>query len=184
MIDLSGVFAVDGHDGSGKTTLARQLAASVEGSYQRPFHGSLGIALLSAGNRGDVAEVVGIGEEGIRSAIAAAGPVRPVILDRAWMTVASLLDWKEFSAIWRLWPPTALCWAGLATTLDRLEQRSEQQETIDSHRHYLAVYRFLADRTKTYIVRTDLHSEPQCHALLMEWLRLNPAPPHISHSTD
>lgn len=177
MINLSGIFAVDGHDGSGKTTLARSLAASVGGSYQRPFHGSLGDALLSAGKRRDTAGVIAIGEKGIGNAIAAARAVRPVILDRAWMTIASLVDWGEFSRVWRLWVPTALCWADLATTLDRLDQRFEERETTDTHRHYLDVYRRLAEGTRSYIIRTDLSSELECHELLMGWLEGHPELP-------
>jgi hypothetical protein len=179
VIHVSGVFAVDGHDGSGKTTLARWLAASTGGYYHRPFHGALGDALLSAGNRGEAAKVIALGEEGIRNAIAAAGTVRPIVLDRAWMTVASLVDWSEFFPVWRLWIPTALCWADLATTLDRLGRRPEKSGTTDNHDHYLKVYRSLADRTGSCVVRTDLSSESQCRDFLIRWLKGNPSLPRI-----
>lgn len=179
MINITGVFAIDGHDGAGKTTLARWLATSIGGSYQRPFHGALGAALLDAANHGNAARVIALGEEGIRNALTAVGAVRPVILDRSWMTVASLVDWETFAPVWHLWIPTVLCWADLSTTLDRLDKRTEQTESIDSHSHYLDIYRSLAKRTNSFVVRTDLNSTHQCHDILISWLKGNPSQPRI-----
>ena len=171
MIDISGVFAIDGHDGSGKTTLARALAQRTNGSYQRTFQGLTGEALLIAAKRGEVEEVVRVGEEAISRAIAAAGSVRPIVLDRGWMTVASLIGWNRFSSLWHLWIPTALCWVNLAITLDRLARRGEPPETNDTHAHYLREYRSLAHHTRSYVLRTDLNSESDCLQLLLMWVK-------------
>jgi hypothetical protein len=177
VIDLSGVFALDGHDGSGKTSLARWLAASVNGTYQRPFSGALGGALLRAGERGDVATVIALGEEGIGNAISAAGSGRPVILDRGWMTVASFVQWEQFYPAWRLWMPTALCWADLTTTLERLGRRAEKAEDAATHSGFIEIYRGLAERTGSCVVPTGLLVESQCRDALAAWLRSRPAPP-------
>lgn len=168
MIKVDHVFAVDGHDGTGKTTLARWLAEQVGGSYQRPFSGELGAALLDAAERGDDARVLAIGEKGITNAIAAAADRQPIILDRSWMTVASLVNWAVFSSTWQQWIPTVLCWADLETTLARLSQRSEKTETLDWHRHYLRVYQALAERTGSRILRTDINSLEQCQSILLD----------------
>ena len=80
MTNITGVFAVDGHDGAGKTTLANLLAPMINGVYQRPFHGTLGAELLRAAERGDASRVIALGEEGIGNALAANGGARPVIL--------------------------------------------------------------------------------------------------------
>ncbi len=173
-----GVIALDGHDGAGKTTLARALAEHVSGVYARPFHGAIGIALLEAGAAGDLDRLIAIGERAIGAALDTAGERRPVVLDRGWMTVASLstrAQFEAFAARWRLWVPTALCWANLSTTLARLADRDEGQETVASHRYYLDVYRSLAERTDSLIVRTDIESSQRCLDILSEWVqRLTP----------
>lgn len=165
------ILAVDGHDGTGKTTLAMWLAKQVDGTYQRPFSGALGAALLNAANRGDVTQVIALGNEGIDTAISAAGDRRPIVLDRCWMTVASLVTWTEFSSAWKCWIPTILCWADLETTVSRLNQRAEEPETVESHRHYLRVYCELAERTDSRILRTDLNSLDECKSILLDWFK-------------
>jgi hypothetical protein len=175
---LSGVVALDGHDGAGKTTLARDLAEHISGVYARPFQGATGEALLAAGAAGDLDRLIEVGDGAIRAALDASGRHRPVVLDRGWMTVASLCagePFEVFAARWRLWIPTALCWADLPTTLDRLSDRDEHPETVAAHRHYLDVYRCLADRTDSLIVRTDLESRQRCLGLLSDWVQRLPS---------
>jgi hypothetical protein len=172
MMSPAGVVALDGHDGAGKTTLALALAERLSGVYARPFHGKLGAALLAAGATRDVEGIISIGEEGIHGALATAGTDRTVVLDRGWMTVASLIDrdaFDRFAARWRLWMPTALCWADLRTTLVRLAPRLEQGEPSESHAYYLEVYRGLAGRTGSLILRTDINSHQLCVQMLCEW---------------
>ena len=178
-MDLADVFAIDGHDGAGKSTLARWLAGNVNGSYQRPYSGPLGAALMNAGSRGDVPTIVALGEEGISNGLKAAGAVRPIILDRAWITLASFVDWPTFASAWRLWIPTVVCWADLPTTLSRLSQRSEESESVARHRHYLGKYLALAEHTASLVIRTDLYAISECQDMLTGWLLKNPSPPRI-----
>ena len=49
------IVALDGHDGSGKTTLAYALAERLGGTMVRPFAGETGAQLLHAGERQDIA---------------------------------------------------------------------------------------------------------------------------------
>jgi hypothetical protein len=174
---LGGVVAIDGHDGAGKTTLARALVDRIGGVYRRPFHGALGAALLDAAERRDLDRLIAVGSDGITQATRDAGTPPLIVLDRGWMTVASHVDRKfcaAFTARWSLWMPTALCWADLTTTLGRLGTRTEPPEARESHRRYLAIYRALARRAEATIVRTDRHSERACLDALVEWCR-----PHL-----
>lgn len=168
---FKGVVALDGHDGSGKTRLARLLADAVAGSYQRPFGGRHGVRLLEAADQGDVKRTVALGEAGIRRAIAAAGTRRPVVLDRGWITVASLVDFDDFAPLWECWMPTVVCWADLDTTLARLALRTEVPAPTAIHAHYLKTYWALARRSSSYVLRTDLNTEDECVERLVAWLQ-------------
>jgi predicted ATPase len=165
--------ALDGHDGAGKTTLARALASRMGGIYRRPFHGILGTKLLKAAERGDFQTIVALGEQGIDAALASEGIVLPIVLDRGWMTIASLIEPRrlpEFMSRWNRWIPTALCWADLQTTLQRLSGRNEPFVAVAKHEEYLAIYLALAKRSMSPIVRTDLHSERSCLEFLLSWV--------------
>ena len=141
--------------------------------YRRPFHGTLGIELLQAGERGDFDDVIAIGEQGIRSAVETRDISLPIVLDRSWMTIASLIEPRclpRFFANWKRWIPTALCWADLGTTVERLTLRTERAEPEALHERYLTIYQDLAERSKSPVVRTDLYSEEACLEFLLRWI--------------
>ena len=168
------IFALDGHDAAGKTTLASAVADRIGGHYGRPFHGVLGSALLRAGESGDVNELIAIGSRAINALVEEDSQAEPLVLDRGWMTVASLVkpqDLPKFFETWKRWIPTALCWADLGTTLERLKGRTEPEESESIHRHYLATYWALAEHSKCPVVRTDLYSEEECIEYLVRWIR-------------
>ena len=131
-VPLLGVVGIDGHDGTGKTTIARAVAQALNASYQRPFGGERGALLLGAHRAGDQAAVLRIGTAALLAGIHRAGTDRPVVLDRSWMTVGSLLSDENFYEHWTIWTPTILCWADLPTTLSRLGERDEPAESLAS----------------------------------------------------
>ena len=85
------VLALDGHDGAGKTTIASALALRLGGVAVRPFAGATGGALFEAGQREDVDALIEIGGAAIETAVSTAPKGCLVVLDRAWMTVASFM---------------------------------------------------------------------------------------------
>ena len=161
---IQGVVGIDGHDGTGKTTIARNVAAQLRMSYWRPFGGRRGLDLTQASESGDTGEVLRIGAAALTQAIQSADGSGPVILDRSWLTVATLVDDRDFHDRWTLWIPTILCWADLPTTLARLARRDEPAESMTLHRYYIARYKEIAEVNGCAIVDTSHASEEESTA--------------------
>lgn len=176
------IIALDGHDGAGKTTLSKACATSIGGTSIRPFSGAIGLELLKAGEQKDVTAIVNIGRKAITEAIANAPSNKPIVLDRAWMTLASFIpDSMVFFEQWNIWIPTALCWANLPTTTARLALREDENEEPSSyHKHYLAIYHALAKRTNSMIIRTDECGTSSCIEQLATWIAMGPPHPYLN----
>jgi len=160
-------FALDGHDAAGKTTLARNLAEATGARYVRPFGGDPGRRLIEAYEAGRHSDVLAIGREAILSQLQ--GPsTDALVLDRGWVTVATLVPRDLFLAEWDLWLPSALLWCDEATTILRLCARAvDEDEPDDWHAHFLATYLDRFGLRPGVVVRTDQQSEPDCVAELI-----------------
>jgi cytidylate kinase len=151
------IIGLDGHDGTGKTTLAQLLAQRLHGRYVRTFGAQWGVDLMRAHEQHDDALTVEIGMAALQAAVASASTDEVLILDRSWITVRSLVGAELFAQRWSLQVPTILCWADLPTTLARLELRHDEAgQTTAYHRRYLALYWRCARRGQCPILRTDL----------------------------
>jgi thymidylate kinase len=160
------ILVVDGHDASGKTTLARRLAAVLGAEYLRPFGGDVGARLLALA----ASDPEGATQHSMAAVASAADAATRNVLvyDRHWMTVCTLVPERWWSR-WLPIPRTALCWADLNTTRTRLAARSEHDEFADEHERYLKLYRDLAERFGCMVVRTDQGSEDASLELLLRW---------------
>jgi len=120
----------------------------------------------------DFSRVISLGNNALEVAANTQNTGISIVLDRAWMTVASLLDPNHafmFRQDWEGRIPTILCWSDLEVTLSRFGARTEPLESIDWHR-YLSIYRNLAERCHCPILRTDVHSETECLQQLSRWI--------------
>lgn len=147
------------------------VAADLGASYACPFGGVQGRALEQAAAAKDVDAVLAIGEASLCAAIERANKSRLLILDRSWMTIATLVPWGIFSDRWTWWLPTILCLADPETTMARLATRDERFETEAWHLHYIDAYRRLALATDSPVVRTDLNGKKEAAELVSQHVR-------------
>ncbi len=147
------IIALDGHDGVGKTTLAKRLAETNCGIYVRPFGGSTGIKLIQAAEAKSYEKVIEIGKNAIEKETESEH-AKPLIFDRHWITVLSLLP-KQY---WKCWPKpvhTFLCSADLETIKSRIAPRKEKKFDDNYHSHYLHTYIQIAKECNCVVIDTD-----------------------------
>jgi hypothetical protein len=142
-MNASSPYAVfDGHDGCGKSTLAAMFAQRIGGIVVKPFADTLGdhIAWLWRQERFEEADV--LARASTERVLAAHGD-RPVIFDRHWATMFSVLP-ERYRERWGLLPPTVICRADTGTVMRRLRARGEHEGQAAVHDHYDRVYTSLA----------------------------------------
>jgi hypothetical protein len=151
--DLSRIIVLDGHDGAGKSTLCALLARRLGGHVVKPFDGKLGdfIGWLWADGRFEEADVTA--RLAIERDIALAPADGPLILDRHWLSLYTVLPEPLFPR-WEPRPFTILCSADLPTTLERLRRRGEDPGDPHEHRYYIDLYKRLADRFEVPVIET------------------------------
>ncbi len=165
------IIALDGHDGSGKTTLCKLLAASLGGTYVRPFTVEYGESLIRSAEMKNYHETISIGEEAIREACNNhEGGL--LIMDRHWMTVLSLLP-KVWHSRWYMFPPVILCWCDLHTTKQRIASRNEEKFSDNYHSYYLETYKKLAHFYDVPVIDTGNNSINTSIFEIINWLKNN-----------
>ena len=147
------IFVLDGHDGTGKTTLASLLAQKLNAIYVRPFSGDTGEKLIRLAKEEKYSETSTWGLQAIKT-MHNTYPNRKLIFDRHWMTVFTLIP-QDYWGQWMPLPPTLLCWADISSTLSRIASRSEKQYPQDYHQYYLNAYKELANQFNCYLLDTS-----------------------------
>ncbi|WP_327070465.1 hypothetical protein OG500_32870 [Kitasatospora sp. NBC_01250] len=132
--------ALDGHDGCGKSTLAQAVAERVGAQVLKPYPDSLGdhIAWLWGGER--FAEADALARSSIERVLEKSDPARPVLFDRCWSTMFTVLP----ESYWQAWYPlcpTVLCHADTKVVMDRLAERGEDPGDFEEHEYYQRLYR-------------------------------------------
>ena len=202
------LIAIEGHDGTGKTTLAKSLAEAIGAVYLRPFAPPWGDFLMWISSQNPDSLMTSgktlidyavdkflMEETNAQSAVSRLkktnGRSVPIICDRHWLTVSSLitvqdtalyedLDDRQLLIIkdiidksWLFKPPTLLCYANLDTTLFRLNQRNDPAEqacSIAYHKYYINLYFKLAHEYNVKIVDTNYLNEADSLKCAVEWV--------------
>ncbi len=167
------MLALDGHDGSGKTTLSKLLAEKIGGVYIRPFAGDAGIELIQHFEKKDYKKVSLFGYEMIKRHYDSYNN-EILVYDRHWMTVFSLLPETYWSdKLWNPLPATTLCFSDLKGTLTRLKKRTEKSYEESYHAYYVDLYSKLAKKYHANILRTDVQDIETCLNKLIEWYKMS-----------
>lgn len=136
-------LAVDGLDGSGKSSIARLVAAELGATVLHPFSGSVGGVMvhLARTGRHDLADE--IAHAAVAAAMAGA-PDGPVVFDRHWFTASQLLS-TAYREGWEPRPFTVMCWADRPTTIARMIARGVPDPAAQMTENRIATYRTLAE---------------------------------------
>ena len=163
------ILVLDGHDGAGKTTLARLVAESLEGTYVNPFDGTLGdmLAWLCEEQRFDLADQ--LARASIQKIVNDHSGSPTLIFDRHWMSMFTLFP-VELSSSWFPLPATVLCWADLETTISRLSSRGEDPSDAAGHQHFVQSYLRLAEQHSVPVVDITRESVRKSLARILNFL--------------
>ena len=152
------IIAVDGHDGSGKTTISRLLAEKMGGKYLKPFNGTVGDLMFWAYKKGKHDFLEELSFYTIESAIEDNFNESILVFDRHWLTVSAMVSPKIEKRLTK--PITFLCWASIETTMERLIERNDMQENDWDNQKFIDLYYSIAKKNHIPIIDTSSSPEP------------------------
>jgi len=146
------ILVIDGHDGSGKSTVAGLLARRLGWVVARPFTGAVSQAFYRCLAQDEPQQLHGIARAAVARLEALHAP--GVVFDRHWVTMLSVLPQRCWPG-WLPSPPTLLCWADPLTTLARVSARGETtRNTLELHQCSCALFRELAQHHELPVLNT------------------------------
>jgi dephospho-CoA kinase len=144
-------IAIEGHDASGKTTVATALAEEMGGAYIKPFR-YLGDFLEWTWRT----QKFHLTDQVARMAIADAAEDNAdkvvLVFDRHWLTHFTVMP-PHLLENWGELPITIMLWTDPDTTRERLRIRGEEPYAYD-HDHYCPLYKTVAARYRVPVVET------------------------------
>ncbi|SEN21179.1 Glycosyl transferases group 1 [Methylobacterium sp. UNC300MFChir4.1] len=146
-------LAVDGLDGSGKSSIARHVAEALGATVLNPFSGPVGAILVHLARTGQHALADDLAHAAVAAAIANAPP-GPVVFDRHWFTASQLLS-PAFRPGWEPRPFTVMCWADRPTTIARMVARGVPNPSEHMTEARIAGYRALAEELRVPLLDTS-----------------------------
>lgn len=158
------IIAIDGHDGTGKTSMTRALAAAFGGLAVRPFSDSLGDHIAWLLKNGDFSA----GSRLAQSAVLRMQSLHPdssiLWMDRHWASIYVDLP-SEFWGSWQPLPTTIFLDAPAATMIARCSSRGETPGPTEEFESYRTKFHELARKfdvptfdTENVSVEQTLHN--------------------------
>lgn len=152
------IIAFDGHDASGKSTLAKRVAEKLGGTYSRPYDQSLGelfVWLFRQGRAGSVAQIAQAALD--RFAAVSESLPGPVVCDRHALSALALAGCDSTEV--RLPDHTFLCWTDLPTTLARERARGREFSDEEVAEQVVLLDRYAAVGTRYGVPAVDTTSQ-------------------------
>ncbi|MBE7202470.1 MAG: (d)CMP kinase, partial [Parafilimonas terrae] len=163
-------LAIDGLDGSGKSSIARHVARALGATVLNPFSGQVGSIMVHLARTGQHALADDMAHAAVAAAIANA-PAGPVVFDRHWFTASQLLS-PTFRSGWDPRPPTVMCWADRPTSIARMIARGVPNPSEHMTEARIASYRSLAAELNVPVLDTSRITPEEGAAQVLALLEL------------
>ena len=132
-------LVIDGHTGSGKTTLARLISKQCNWEYVKPYDGTTGAITRWLHERGDTSRLNAF-RETVDTYSASSAPTN-CVFDRLGPSTVSLLPIEDWPNALPLQESTVILHASLATTLTRVQARGRNTWTQQEHADFLEIFK-------------------------------------------
>lgn len=159
-------LVLDGLDGSGKSSIAREVARRIGATVLNPFGGQIGGLMVLLAGRGEHALADAVAHAAVALALRHA-PDGPVVFDRHWFTASQLLS-PTYRAGWAPYPRTIMCWADRPTTVARMIARGDVHAREHMSVERVETYRRLAEELSLPLLDTSHISAAAAADLIIE----------------
>lgn len=163
------IIAVDGHDGTGKTTIAKKIAKLYDMKYVRPFGGDIG-PLVEWSCRHEKYEFLNDLALTAVEKILEENKETDLVFDRHWMSIFTILP-EEYHKFWKI-PVTICCWADASTIAKRIAIREGEGVDQWDTEKFIGLYKSYAEQYGIMLLDTSNNDADECMKLVDEYLHL------------
>lgn len=162
------IIVVDGHDGTGKTTIAEKIAQMNDFKYVRPFGGDIG-SLIEWSCRHEKYDFLNNLALMSVEKILDDNKGMNLVFDRHWMSMFTILP-EEYHKLWKR-PVTICCWADTDTITKRIAIRESERVDVWDTEKYIRLYKDYAKRYGAMLLDTGKNDVDKCIELVKEYLK-------------
>lgn len=161
------IIVIDGHDGTGKTTIAKKLAKELDGVYIKPFDGIIGDIIVWLYERKKYKLLNKISFSILEKCIEENNNANYLIFDRHWLSIYTLLPSKYYNEEFNF-PYTILCTANSKTIIQRLRERNNKEEMNWDNDYFRKKYLEIANNYDLKIIDTSTINIENCINIILE----------------
>lgn len=148
---------IDGHAGSGKTTLARSIAESQGFAYVKAFDGTTGDVNTWLYGQGRTTDLV-LFRRIICEHAVDRNAKRPAVFDRLFPSSLSLISPNDWPDRLPFAEQTVICWCPAKLAMTRLAERGRDIWSVEEHRQFCQIFADIAARYRLLVINTGVLS--------------------------